>query len=72
MIATTISNSINEKPFCLFRILFAPFNQPEDFVLPRILSLTRDRPEYMQPPCQLRTGSWQAAHMPLCLSKAVC
>jgi hypothetical protein len=25
MIATTISNSISEKPFCLFRINFAPW-----------------------------------------------
>src|ERR1019366_4849603 len=53
MIATTINNSINEKPFCLFRILFAPLGIIGDSSIPN-RRMGNNRSLNVQCTCQLQ------------------
>src|ERR1035441_7849026 len=63
IIATTISNSINEKPFCLFRILIAPIGIIENLSLLYIQCFTsNNRTPNEQCTCQLQVERFLFGH----------
>src|ERR1700722_16958116 len=60
MIATTISNSISEKPFCLLRIHGAPFSLRMKMVRTNAKLVFRSTEEHV--PCQHRGARWPIEH----------